>query len=220
VSIRVVVFDVGETLIEERRVWHGWADYLGVPAHEFLAAFQDVIANGEDHRRVFDRFRPGFDIAAARRERALQGESDLFGAQDLYPDAAPCLRELRRRDFKIGIAGNQPDGAVEALKALDLAADILVSSASLGVSKPAPEFFAKLVEIARVPASAIAYVGDRLDNDVLPARAAGMKTVFLLRGPWASVQAKKPEAKLADVTLDNLLDLPDALETPNNRRKR
>jgi HAD superfamily hydrolase (TIGR01549 family) len=217
VSLRAVFFDVGETLIDERRMWHGWAAYLGVPVDEFMAAFEDVIAHGEDHRRVFDRFGPGFDVAAARRERAAAGDDEMFGAQDLYRDAVPCLRELRARSYRIGIAGNQPDGAVAALQALDLAADVIVSSASMGVAKPAAEFFTRLVEMAGVPASEIAYVGDRLDNDILPARAAGMTTVFLLRGPWAKAHARQPEARLADITLDNLIELPDALSGLSNR---
>jgi HAD superfamily hydrolase (TIGR01549 family) len=216
VTLRAVCFDVGETLIDERRMWHGWADYLGVPPDEFMAAFEDVIANGEDHRRVFDRFRPGFDIAAARRERVAASDV-LFAAEDLYPDAAPCLRELRARGYRIGIAGNQPAGADAALTALDLAADFIVSSAALGVEKPSPEFFGRLLELAGLPAREIAYVGDRLDNDVLPARAAGMASVFLLRGPWAKVHAKQPEAKLADITLDNLIDLPHALAGLSHR---
>ena len=209
--IKAVFFDVGETLIDEARMWRGWADYLGVPAQDFFAALQDVIAKGADHRRVFDRFRENFDLAAARREREARGDDDMFGAQDLYPDAARCLRALRARGFRIGIAGNQPDGAVAALEALDLAADHIVSSASLGIAKPDPAFFAKLVEIARMPAHEIAYVGDRLDNDILPAHNAGMLTVFLLRGPWAKVHAGKPEAALADITLTGLAELPDAL---------
>jgi HAD superfamily hydrolase (TIGR01549 family) len=211
VTLRAVFFDVGETLIDEQRMWRGWATYLGVPADEFLAAFADVIARGEDHRRVFGRFRPGFDLAAARRERAARGDDDMFAAQDLYPDAAPCLRELRARGYRIGIAGNQPEGAVAAIEALDLAVDTVVSSASIGVEKPSPAFFARLLELAGVPARAIAYVGDRLDNDVLPARAAGLTTVFLLRGPWAKVHACWPEAALADIRLGSLAELPDAL---------
>jgi HAD superfamily hydrolase (TIGR01549 family) len=216
VTLRAVFFDVGETLIDERRMWHGWAIYLGVPPDEFMAALEDVIANGEDHRRVFDRFRPGFDIAAARRERVAASDV-LFAAQDLYPDAAPCLRELRARGYRIGIAGNQPAGADAALKALDLAADFIVSSATMGVEKPSPEFFARLLQLAGLAADEIAYVGDRLDNDVLPARAAGMTTVFLLRGPWAKVHATRPEAELAAITLDNLIDLPDALSGLSHR---
>ena len=29
--IKAVIFDVGETLIDESRVWRGWAAYLKVP---------------------------------------------------------------------------------------------------------------------------------------------------------------------------------------------
>ena len=115
-----------------------------------------------------------------------------------------------QQGYRIGIAGNQPAGAVAALQSLDLAADFIASSASLGVAKPSARFFAKLIAMADMPPHDIAYVGDRLDNDILPARAAGMMTVFLLRGPWAKVHAHKPEAALADITLSNLSDLAGA----------
>jgi FMN phosphatase YigB (HAD superfamily) len=210
-TLKAVFFDVGETLIDESRMWRGWAAYLGVPAQEFLAALEQVIASGEHHRRVFDKFRPHFDGAAARRERAALGDDDMFTAQDLYPDAAPCLRELRARGYRIGIAGNQPAGAVSALQSLDLAADFIASSTSLGVEKPAADFFAKLAVMAGLAASEIAYVGDRLDNDILPARAVGMLTVFLERGPWAKFQSGKPEAALAHIRLPDLTGLPAAL---------
>lgn len=51
---RWVCFDVGETLIDETRVWATWADVLGIPRFTFMAALGGVIAQGEDHRRVFD----------------------------------------------------------------------------------------------------------------------------------------------------------------------
>ncbi|MBN8901527.1 MAG: HAD family hydrolase, partial [Rhodospirillales bacterium] len=68
------------------------------------------------------------------------------------------------------------------------------------------------VELAGVPAAEIAYVGDRLDNDVLPARAAGMTAVFLRRGPWGWMHAEKPEIEAAHLRLDRLDGLADALE--------
>jgi HAD superfamily hydrolase (TIGR01549 family) len=210
-SVAVVCFDVGETLIDESRMWRGWAGYLGVSAQDFFSALKDVIAKGEHHRAVFERFRPGFDVAAAWRERAAAGESGMFERQDLYADAAPCLRQLRALGYRIGIAGNQPEGVADALASVDLAADFIASSASLGVEKPAVAFFERLALLAGVATREIAYVGDRLDNDILPARAAGMSTVFLLRGPWAEIHANRPEAAAADVTLTTLSDLADAL---------
>src|SRR6266508_1036007 len=91
-GINVVVFDVGETLVDETRLWAGWADYLGVPRDAFHSALEEVTAQGQHHHRVFERFRPqGFDIETARRERAARGDTDLFGAGDLYPDALATL---------------------------------------------------------------------------------------------------------------------------------
>ncbi len=52
--IKAVFFDLGETLIDERRMWREWADYLGVTETEFLAALDDAIARGEHHHRAFE----------------------------------------------------------------------------------------------------------------------------------------------------------------------
>ena len=41
-SERWVCLDVGETLIDETRVWSTWADELGIPRLTFLAALGDV----------------------------------------------------------------------------------------------------------------------------------------------------------------------------------
>ena len=59
--IKAVVFDVGETLINETRLWNAWSAYLGVEPDVFHSALDEVIANGEHHRAVFERFSPGFD---------------------------------------------------------------------------------------------------------------------------------------------------------------
>ena len=68
-----------------------------------------------------------------------------------------------------------------------------------------------IVEAAGVPPHQICYVGDRVDNDVLPAAAAGMITALLRRGPWGLVQAAWPEAQRADIRLDSLDELLPAL---------
>ena len=213
--IKAVIFDVGETLINETRMWRGWATYLNVPESDFFAALDDVIAQGDSLRRVFDRFRASFDLAAARRERAAAGDTEMFDARDLYTDAKPCLERLRALGYRVGIAGNQPKAAAVALEALDLPAHFIAVSAMLGVAKPSGTFFERIVEMSGVPAREIAYVGDRLDNDVLPARSAGMATIFLVRGPWAKVQARLPEAALASAQLTSLAEIPDALARLN-----
>jgi FMN phosphatase YigB (HAD superfamily) len=111
----------------------------------------------------------------------------------------------------VGLAGNQPEDAETALADANTPADFIASSARWGVEKPSPLFFAKVVEAAGVPAGQIAYVGDRLDNDVLPALEAGMTAIFIRRGPWGYIHATWPEAAWASLRLETLADLPALL---------
>jgi len=207
--VRAVVLDDGETLVDETREYGTWADWLGVPRHTFSAVFGAVIAGGADFREAFRHFQPGFDLAAARRMREQAGKPERVGEDDLYPDARPCLAGLRRQGFMVGIAGNQTASAEQHLNQLDLPADWLRTSASWEVEKPSPGFFQAIVDQCGCPPEQIAYVGDRLDNDVLPAVAAGMQTVLLRRGPWGSIHADHPDAARAHLRLDSLTALPD-----------
>lgn len=209
--IRAVCFDVGETLIDETRHWIEWADFLGVPALTLFTAIGVTMERGQSLRRVFEIFKPGMDPGTARKMRASTGWVYDFIAADLYPDAVPCLTALRERGYKVIIAGNQPVESEAALQRLAVPADVIASSGGWGIAKPDPRFFAKVIEAAGVPARDIAYVGDRLDNDVQPALKAGMTAVFVRRGPWGWMHAEKPEIEQAHIRLDSLLDLPDRL---------
>lgn len=69
-AVSTVIFDVGETLVDETRQWEGWARWLGVPPAWFFAALGAVIERGADHGEVFSLLgRPGVDLAGARRAR-------------------------------------------------------------------------------------------------------------------------------------------------------
>jgi FMN phosphatase YigB (HAD superfamily) len=94
---------------------------------------------------------------------------------------------------------------------MPLPVDLVASSATLGCEKPARAFFERLAELAGVPSGEAAYVGDRLDNDVVPARRAGMVAVFVRRGPWGHLHAFRPESELAHLTVEHLGALPEAL---------
>jgi FMN phosphatase YigB (HAD superfamily) len=203
--------DVGETLVAERGSWERWADWLGIPRHEFIDALTEVIRRGEHHRRVFELSRPGLDVTAAAEARRAAGDEPGFRGEDFYPDALPCLRELKGAGFRVGIAGNTSLATERFLTDAGVQADFVASSATWGVEKPSPAFFTRVAEAAGMPASKIAYVGDRIDNDVLPAMRAGMTGVFLRRGLWADVQRHWPQAAQADIAIDSLTELPGAL---------
>ena len=117
-TLRAVVFDIGETLIDETTEYGAWADWLGVPRYTFSAMFGAVIALGDDYRDTFQHFRPGFDLAVERLRREEAGVPERFDDGDLYPDARPCLTTLKELGFLIGVAGNQTARAEQLLRQL------------------------------------------------------------------------------------------------------
>jgi FMN phosphatase YigB (HAD superfamily) len=170
-----------------------------------------VIEQGDHHRRIFEILRPGLDPAAEETKRASAGVPTHEQLYDFYPDALSCLATLRAAGLRVGVAGNQ-HASVEAWLRRSLEPDDLIaSSGAWGVEKPSPEFFARLIELANEAPEAIAYVGDRVDNDVLPAADAGLVTVFVRRGPWGEVHARWPGVERADIRVDDLTAAAQAL---------
>ena len=209
--VRAVVFDVGETLLDESTEYGTWADWLGVPRHTFSAMFGAVIARGDDYRQTFQHFRPGFDLAGERLRREEADFGEHFDERDLYPDARPSLEKLKQLGFLIGAAGNQTVQAEQQLRALNLPVDFIGTSAGWEVEKPSAGFFARIVRECGCPPEEIAYVGDRLDNDIRPALAAGMVAVFVRRGPWGYIHATHPEVAQAQLKIASLDELPERL---------
>ncbi|GAB07305.1 HAD-IA family hydrolase [Gordonia amarae] len=212
-AIRAVVFDVGETLVDESRLWLRWADRLGVTPLTFLGALGACAAGDRPVEDAFELVRPGIDVAAEDAAWETDDPGGLrngFDADDLYPDVRPALTQLRKLGLRLVIAGNQPPRALESLRAMDLPIDVIRNSAELGVEKPEPEFFVAAAELAGMPPQNIAYVGDRIDNDVLPAADAGMRPILIRRGPWGHLHARRPESSRATI-IDSLLELPTVL---------
>jgi HAD superfamily hydrolase (TIGR01662 family) len=194
--LKAVVLDVGETLVNEERYWRLAAERIGVEPHVLWAALGLTIARGEHHRRVYDYL-------------GVEAPTGLtyYDRDDFYPDALPCLAELRARGLYVGVAGNQSQELERWIRGQDLEVDLVASSARWGVEKPAPGFFARIVVETGFEPAEIAYVGDRVDNDVDPARAAGLLAVHVRRGPWGYLQ----NPACADVRVDSLTELPDKL---------
>lgn len=211
VAIDVVVFDVGETLIDETRIFGRWADRLGVPRLTLFGIMGGVLQQGRPLMDALQLIKPGFDLAtesAAWRAEEPESLRESFDADDLYPDVRPALAALHAAGLRTVIAGNQPAEAGPALEDMGLPVESVHVSDTWGVAKPDPAFFAKVLGVVGCPADRVLYVGDRLDNDVLPAQDAGMRAALLRRGMWGYLHAERPESARADVIIDALTELP------------
>ncbi|MET8627425.1 HAD family hydrolase [Kitasatospora sp. NPDC004669] len=205
--MRSVVFDIGETLTSDTRYWGDWARWLGVPTHTMSALVGAVLAQGRDNADAIRIVRPGVDVAAEWRARQAAGQGDVLAESDLYPDVRPALARIQDAGLWVGIAGNQNAIVSELLRELTLPADAIATSGEWGVSKPSKAFFERVTAWAPGEPHEIVYVGDHPANDITPARAAGLRTAHLRRGP-IGLTTNAPDA---DWIVNSLTELPALL---------
>jgi putative hydrolase of the HAD superfamily len=154
-----------------------------------IAYYLDHHLEGSDRERL-ERLR---DRCAEEMRRALElPELDHATARRMmlealefrpYPDVLPALGELRERGLTLVVASNwdcslsdwlEPSGITDLV-------DGVVTSAEVGAPKPHPRVFERALAIAGVVPSEALHVGDKVDNDVDGAAAAGVRAVLLQR---------------------------------------
>jgi FMN phosphatase YigB (HAD superfamily) len=212
--MNTVVFDVGETLVDETGLWAGWAAWLGVPEFTLYGVLGGLAARGEDHQRFVELLKPGASFADERAAKEAAGDT-WGGRLDLYPDVVPSLRALRADGWRIVVGGNQPAAIERLIGELHLPVDAVVSSGGLGVEKPHAGFFVGAAAVVGAAVSDCVHVGDRVDNDVVAARAAGMTPVHIRRGPWGVLHADDPAI---DLQVSSLAELPELLDRLRSAR--
>ena len=100
-----------------------------------------------------------------------------------FPDALPALRQLRGRGLRLVVVSNWDCSLPEWLERAGIGelVDGSVSSAVVGESKPAPAVFEAGLRVAGCDAAEALFVGDSVENDVVGARAAGLRAVLVQR---------------------------------------
>jgi putative hydrolase of the HAD superfamily len=210
-GIAFVFVDIGGVLYDDRVYADAWKRALREAGAEFSDdAFEAEYAaaraaqNASFRSRLATRFvgpdadLPRLEVLAARHWQYPPGA--------LFDDVVPCLDALRAAGYRLGVIANQPSQVRTAMARDGLVPyfEVWGVSEDLGVQKPDPQLFVRSVATARVEPSAAVMVGDRLDYDVRPAKAAGMRTIWVLRGEAPDEptpdQLAEPDAVVPDLT--------------------
>ncbi len=203
--IRWLFFDMGYTLVDETRVWQARCREQAAmaEAREKRVSEADILHAIEQASRDW---RPQYRgaLAALGLTAAAPYRSEL---EILYPDAPAVLSRLCRR-YSLGVIANQAAGLEQRLSAFGIRQyfSLVVSSWESGVMKPDPGIFRLALEKAGCAPREAVMIGDRLDNDVLPAKALGMKTLWIRQGFGALQSPRGPDCT-PDWTAHSLLDL-------------
>ena len=127
--------------------------------------------------------------------------------ETLYPEAVQCLEFLSGK-YKIGIIANQPLGTEQRLEKYGLLQyiDLVVASAEEGVSKPDKRIFEIALSRSGCRACDSVMIGDRIDNDIVPANLLGMQTVWIKQSIWRYWKLKD-KIEEPDYTVGSLSEL-------------
>ncbi|HET6770102.1 MAG TPA: HAD family hydrolase [Actinomycetota bacterium] len=212
----VVFLDVGGPIYGDRpyyeALWKAIAEARPDASESKFWAEYDACRR--DQKGPFTRRLVRTFIAESDLERVIDRGHELwdYPPDSLHPDVLPALKALHGT-YRLGILANQERWIRERLSRdrLDGFFSIWIISKEVGIEKPDPAIFRAAVREAAAPAARCAMVGDRLDNDIIPAGAAGMKTVWLLRGE-APDDPTSEQLHNADSAIRSLSELPGALQ--------
>lgn len=204
-NIKCIFFDIGYTLINEDDVWvqrcieqaeMEEAKMLGLSNKDiYEEIIRASITYQPQYRTVVKKF--GFLKAAPYRHEL----------EKLYDNADLVLHLLSQR-YKLGIIANQTDGLVERLNSWGISKcfSFIFSSWDYQIMKPDIKLFQIALEQSGYNASETVMIGDRLDNDIFPAKAIGMKTIWIKQG-FGGMQTPRTEEYHPDAEIANLNEL-------------
>ncbi|MEX0983552.1 MAG: HAD family hydrolase [Actinomycetota bacterium] len=217
-AIDFVFLDIGGVLYDDRVYAQAWRTALRTSGalfsdEEFDAEYAACRA-GQDRsfrRRLAERFAgPDADLAGLE---AIAARHWSYPPSALHGDVIECLDALRTRGYRLGVIANQPSQVRGAMARDGLVGSFEVWGVSddLGLHKPDPALFVHALALADVEPRRAVMVGDRLDYDIRPARQAGMRTVWLLRGEAPDDPTPEQLAE-PDASVEDLRGLPGVID--------
>ena len=203
INIEWIFFDVGSTLMNEEKA--------------YLHRLHDVAnAVNEPYEKIYDL---AINFYKDNRKGDLE-VMQLYGLpklkwyqedEELYDDTVYVLERLSEK-YKIGVIANQSLGTAERLeqKAILKYIDLVIASAEEGVSKPDRRIFDIALSRAHCKPENAVMIGDRVDNDIVPGKRIGMKTIWIKQG-FGKYWSISNQEEQADYEVDNLTDLLELL---------
>ena len=203
--MKVLFFDVGYTLVNEDAVWEvrcreqaqtNEAKKLGLTATDIYHEIEMAsISRKPQFRTLIDKYNFK-EVAPYRTE-----------LETLYKEA-PAVIQVLSQKYELGIIANQLDGLKERLQSFALLKyfKYIISSWDLKVMKPDIRIFEYALDKANCAPQETCMIGDRLDNDILPAKSLGMKTVWIKQG-FGALQKPLSKSEEPDYTINNLAEL-------------
>lgn len=207
-KIKWIFFDMGHTLLDED----------GVHIARLEALTDELAEMGKACPPVEEMLAEMIDFGTAGARSPFGEVAKKYGTKKKYPynpalevpfpETEDCLRRLSK-SFKLGIIANQRGGSAHRLQTHGLMKyiDIVYSSEEMGRSKPAPDLFLSALDAVGCAPEEACMVGDRIDNDIRPAKKLGMMTIRLRQGFFRN-RIPASDLDIPDADVGSIGDLP------------
>ena len=185
-KIKWIFFDIGSTLVDESAVYENRIKEItqgnNIDRNEFVAK---VIERAQTSPKP---------IVSAAEDYGVKVPAWRHDLEVLYPDTKELLQRLSQK-YKIGIIANQDFGTEQRLTDFNVHQhiDLVIASAEEGVAKPDLRIFQIALARADCKPEEAVMVGDRIDNDIIPANKIGMTTVWIKQGFGSYAEPKTVE---------------------------
>lgn len=201
-NIRWLFFDVGSTLVDESLC--------------IKERFNIIIKKNKIEEQTFAETvlkfakKNCFAVKSAAKVYNVEIPEWNTNLEKLYSSVDSTLNVLSKK-YKLGIIANQCVGTANRLNKWGIGKyfDIIISSAEEGCSKPDLKIFKLALKKANCNASECIMIGDRIDNDILPAEKIGMKTIWVRQG-FAKYRVLN-ESEKPDYIIQNINELTNIL---------
>ena len=198
-KIKWIFFDIGSTLVDESAVYENRIKEItqgnNIDRNEFVAKVieraqtspKPIVSAAEDY---------GVNVPAWRHDLEV-----------LYPDSKEVLQRLSQK-YKIGIIANQDFGTEQRLTDFNVHQyiNLVIASAEEGVAKPDLRIFQIALDRADCKPEEAVMIGDRIDNDIIPANKIGMTTVWIKQGFGSYAEPKTVEEQ-PDYIVNSLAEI-------------
>ena len=213
-NIEWIFLDLGWTLVDETRAHR--ARLMDVCEHvgEFGVQYRvDELMRMCEHAATdfapspFRAMLARIDLTEEQRRDVARAVRYVKELEVLYP-GVPGILETLSRKFRLGVIANQSEGTEDRLSDWGIRDHftLVFASAELGLSKPDPRIFAAAISRAGCAPEGVLMVGDRLDNDIGPARAQGCLTMRVRQG-FSRFQTPRRAAETPDFTISSIREL-------------
>ncbi len=198
-NIEWLFFDVGSTLVDESKVY----EYRMRTVAQLAGVTYEYVYNTA--LEFYKQNQKG-DLETMKMLN-VEKPKWKFEYEILYNDTEECLKRLSSK-YKIGVIANQSLGTADRLEQFGILKyiDLVVASAEEGVAKPSKEIFEIALNRAGCSPGQSIMIGDRIDNDIVPAKKLGMKTIWIKQGFGKYWNITSEEEK-ADYEVTNLTEI-------------